>query len=886
MIIQAPVVQHTDLLLVGGTLRAVAAALKLKQQGFRVFCITPFSYFGEDLCSTLDLFAPKSREYLELFGTGGNLPPMKIKQTLDRKLIDAGIGYLFQTQPVQIVYDRNGVPAGMVVANRSGFQIIAAKAILDATVRSLVLRLADAPFRPFRPGVYPVDLNVIGEVADHAGLSVRPCGGTVSDGGKEYPVFQVTKPIEFRENSPAAFARAAVAVRRAAWHPNTVEIADRCRFHLDDGLAEEYLPTPACPIADAARSSAEEIAALLQQCRPGKPECFRVRSRRLNCDVVRKDPFFRFRDCETVDFDLNSLPELATCDVLIAGGGTGGAAAAISAARAGAETICTEMLDVLGGTCTAGRIGTYWFGNRVGFTREMDQGVYRMGDTPGYDPERGQTNTQWKCQWLLEQADDAGVLLLFETMVVAAAVDRNRVCGAVVSGPYGTGIILAKAAVDATGNADLAAAAGAETAPLVTDEVAVQGAGLPEVSLNVSYANSDFTFICDSDVVDATRAFTMSHDKFRNAFDGTQLLDTRERRRIIGELVLQPQDFFANRMYDDTITIAMSNFDTHGFILHPMFMLKPTEHQPYYAKVPFRALLPRGLEGVLVTGLGVSAHRDCMPLIRMQPDVQNQGYAAGLACAMSAASNTPLRELDLKLLQRKLVDKGILPESVPAERDSIGTIAPDDSHYELASIFLDQSKALPQLRREFAEKPDLHTAHILAFLGDSSGRELLIRTIASRDWDQGWNYTGMGQFGRSLSELDSLLMALSLIGGEADLVLDKLRALTIDHAFSHIRAISMSLMRHPDARAVSELERLLNAPGATGHAVRTLQDALDSNRPERNDTSVRNSQLKELYLAKALKACCPSSAKADEILAAYADGMQGYYALYAAGKRA
>ena len=44
-----------------------------------------------------------------------------------------------------------------------------------------------------------------------------------------------------------------------------------------------------------------------------------------------------------------------------------------------------------------------------------------MGDHPDFDAERGQTNTQWKCQWLLEQADDAGVLLLFETMVVAAA---------------------------------------------------------------------------------------------------------------------------------------------------------------------------------------------------------------------------------------------------------------------------------------------------------------------------------------------------------------------------------------------------------------------------------------------------------------------------------
>lgn len=884
MILQSPIIHHVDLLLVGGTLRAVATAWKLKQQGFRVFCITPFSYFGEDLCSTLDLFAPKGREYRELFGTGDSLLPMKIKHTLDRKFIDAGIDYLFQTHPVQIVYDRNGIPAGMLVANRSGFQIIAAKVILDATDRSLVLRLAGAPFLPFQPGVYPVDLNVIGEVACRPDLWIHPCEGTVADGGKEYPVVRVTKEIEFRENSPAALARAAVAIRRAVWHPDTVEIADRCRFHLSDGLAECYRPTPACPIAEAARSSVEEIAELLKQCRPGKPECFHARSRNGECDIVRKDKFFRFQDCETVDFDLNTLPELAKCDVLITGGGTGGAAAAISAARAGAETICTETLDVLGGTCTAGRIGTYWFGNRVGFTKEMDQGIFHMGDHPDFDAERGQTNTQWKCQWLLEQADDAGVLLLFETMVVAAAVKENRVCGAVVAGPCVTGIIFAKAAVDATGNADLAAAAGAETAPLVTDEVAVQGAGLPESSLNVSYANSDFTFICDSDVVDATRAFTMSHDKFRDAFDGTQLLDTRERRRIIGVIVLQPQDFFANRMYDDTITIAMSNFDTHGFILHPMFMLKPTEHQPYYAKVPFRALLPRGLEGILVTGLGVSAHRDCMPLIRMQPDVQNQGYAAGLACAMSAASDTPLRALDLRLLQRKLVEKGILPESVLAEHDSIGTIAPDDSHYELASIFLDPAKALPQLRRRFAEKPDLHTAHILAFLGDSSGRTLLEQAIASRDWDQGWNYTGMGQFGRSLSELDSLLMALSLIGGEVDLVLDKLRSLTSDHAFSHIRAISMALMRHPDARAVPELERLLDLPGVTGHAVRTLQDALDSNRAERNDTSVRNSQLKELYLAKALKACCPNSAKADEILAAYADGMQGYYALYALGE--
>lgn len=141
----------------------------------------------------------------------------------------------------------------------------------------------------------------------------------------------------------------------------------------------------------------------------------------------------------------------------------------------------------------------------------------------------------------------------------------------------------------------------------------MQGSGLPPYELDRPTFNTDYLFACDSDVVDATAAFTMAHDKFANHFDVAQMLDTRERRRITGEIELQPMDFFAHRRYRDTIVIARSNFDTHGFILHPMFLLKPAEHQPYSANVPFRALLPKNREGILVTGLGISAHRDCMP---------------------------------------------------------------------------------------------------------------------------------------------------------------------------------------------------------------------------------------------------------------------------------
>ena len=50
---------------------------------------------------------------------------------------------------------------------------------------------------------------------------------------------------------------------------------------------------------------------------------------------------------------------------------------------------------------------------------------------------------------------------------------------------------------------------------------------------------------------------------------------------------------------------------------------------------PYRCLLPKGMDGILVIGIGLSAHCDAIPSIRMQPGVQNLGYAAGVAAAMA-----------------------------------------------------------------------------------------------------------------------------------------------------------------------------------------------------------------------------------------------------------
>ena len=57
--------------------------------------------------------------------------------------------------------------------------------------------------------------------------------------------------------------------------------------------------------------------------------------------------------------------------------------------------------------------------------------------------------------------------------------------------------------------------------------------------------------------------------------------------------------------------------------------------------------------------VGVSAHRDAIPVIRiMQADIQNQGYAAGVASAMAAKSSQSIRQIHIKPLHKHLVEKG------------------------------------------------------------------------------------------------------------------------------------------------------------------------------------------------------------------------------------
>ncbi|MDR2849271.1 MAG: FAD-dependent oxidoreductase, partial [Verrucomicrobiota bacterium] len=263
-----------------------------------------------------------------------------------------------------------------------------------------------------------------------------------------------------------------------------------------------------------------------------------------------------FQKTEKVRVSEGGLPVLGEYDVVVVGGGTGGAPTGIGAGRLGAKTLLIEHLYGLGGVGTLGMIGKYWYGNACGFTAEHDTGVAALGAA---------VHVVGKSEWWRRENRRAGVEIWFGAMGCGTLTEGNRVTGVVVATPAGRGVVLAKSVVDATGNAEVAASAGAETVFVGADELAVQGAGLSLRKLGASYINSDFGYVNDSDAADLWLFGVRGRAGAKGAWDVSQLVETRERQRIVGDAWVTPLDIVNDRTFPDTIVRARSNFDSHGY---------------------------------------------------------------------------------------------------------------------------------------------------------------------------------------------------------------------------------------------------------------------------------------------------------------------------------
>jgi len=183
-------------------------------------------------------------------------------------------------------------------------------------------------------------------------------------------------------------------------------------------------------------------------------------------------------------------PVVADVDVLVAGGGTAGCVAALAAARNGAEVLLVERYGYLGGMMTEGHAGLTMFmgypGDRTvdqfaealkklrenpsevqvvgGIPLEIANRLIELGAGIGTGGQAGTyvtTNTEAFKALLFSMMEEAGVMLLLHSWIADVIVEENALRGVVVENKSGRQALLAKVVVDATGDGDVAAKAGA-----------------------------------------------------------------------------------------------------------------------------------------------------------------------------------------------------------------------------------------------------------------------------------------------------------------------------------------------------------------------------------------------------------------------------------------
>jgi flavin-dependent dehydrogenase len=958
-----PLSYDVDVIVVGGTLRGVAAAEAAAQAGAKVFLITDRPYLGEDVCGTQRLWVksdvePKTALGQSIYGASSGakatengfrvVTPMDVKRKLDEALLRSKVDYLYGSYVTEVLHDPNGELAGVVVANRSGRQAIRGKVIVDATDRASVARIAGAEFTPYPSGPQKFKRIIVGgkpnPEAKDLGFKYTVTQKVKKKGtdNESYPVYAYELELPMKDGSWDSFVHADKIARDKTYQFGQATYSEKL-FQVPpdpvksrgahDGAWERVGSIPLTALTPAklnhlfvlggcagvSREAATQLLRPLHSLQWGqivgqqiaKPAVARPLApaselvvaghggqATIQAEVGDVLTGLRWKSTEgAVRSPARALPVLGRYDTVVVGGGTGGAPAGIGASRAGARTLVIEHLHGLGGVGTLGRISIYYHGNKAGFNAEVEREITALSDEE-LEPWQGNIkfDIETKMEWLRNEINKVGGEIWYLSLGVGSVVQDKRFTGVVVATPLGRGVILANTVIDSTGNSVIPHCAGLETQMIDHEHISVQGTGLPPWHPGENMRNSDWTFAHDDDVMDMWRIHVVAKKKFKEDYDLGQLIDSRVRRRIYGDVLITPMDILNQRVFPDVITVSSSDFDNHGFSSHDLFMVYRQEREELKGNIPYRALLPKGYDGILVTGLGISGHGDAMPVIRMQRDIENHSYAAGYASAMAARDMSTVRKIDVKELQRHLVDIGTIPESfIGAEdsyplspeviQDAVKRLGRDYSGIE--QILTQPEMAIPLMREAYAasaqEEVKLRYAHVLGLLYDDTGAESLLRAVGSRQWDKGWKFKGLGNYGSTTSPLDNLIIALGRTGDERAIpvLIEKAGQLRAKSELSHFRAIAVAFenLRHPDA--AKTLAKLLKLPGTGGNSFTGIDKVLKRTPDSHGDNTTREVSLRELILARALYRCGDYQGLGKKTLKAYSNDLRGHYALHA-----
>ena len=415
------------------------------------------------------------------------------------------------------------------------------------------------------------------------------------------------------------------------------------------------------------------------------------------------------------------VPVCGEYEIIVAGGGVAGVAAAVAAARLGKKVLLIEKSMKLGGLATLGLINLFvpmcnGRGKQIIFG--MAEELLRLSVRYGYGgvpddfcngriPEarlaqyraQGQKPPRYATRFsaeifalcLTELCRDAGVELLFDSIISRPVMDPvrpNHVRGVVVENKSGREYYGAQYFIDVTGDGDLMARA-----------------GLPTVERGNFHTYMGFCVTLDScrkaiehdDIAYASRYYCGggaslygdNHPKEIPLYYGTSHAEVN-RYLIDNQLEMLQKLKQTDRKSRDILTLpGMAQFrttrriagdyvlqesDTYRHFDDSIGAINDFDRRDYLFEIPYRTLVRHGWDNIITAGRSAAGDGYAWDVMRVIPPAIISGQAAGIACALATDSGCAITDVDVAQLQAELRHENVLlhfdDADVPTVSDS------------------------------------------------------------------------------------------------------------------------------------------------------------------------------------------------------------------------
>ena len=380
---------------------------------------------------------------------------------------------------------------------------------------------------------------------------------------------------------------------------------------------------------------------------------------------------------------------METYDIIVCGAGSAGFCAAVAAARMGAKTALVEKYNTPGGILTVlGNNSIDQFNNPFIADKKMvitgigwelvlrlhKEGYARIPDMNAPRENHEQYGVKVNPVAAAKIMDDmrlgSGVSLYYGQSVVDAETDNGRIQSILISTKSGLKRLGAKIFIDCTGDGDLAAFAGAEfiagdgkgvfqpgtlryyPAVDADDKILNYGDNRNHVPINITDSDS----ITKSEIASRKMIFEQMKRGDR-IMAVAPAVAPREGRRIVGRSVMNVDDYYNGKVFEDSVCYSYWFVDIHregqaAYIKYITHDKTPT--------IRLSSMISNDIDNLMMAGRCVSSDRETNSSLRVKASCMAMGQAAGTAAAIAARDGVDAAQVPAEKVKRALDENGAI----------------------------------------------------------------------------------------------------------------------------------------------------------------------------------------------------------------------------------